>query len=61
MDGPDPDSRRAALRRPGILRRHVLHRNTELVVFEDCSHAAIYENVEAFNARTLAFLQRHSR
>jgi len=34
--------------------------DTELVVFEDCSHAAIYENVEAFNARTLAFLQRHS-
>jgi pimeloyl-ACP methyl ester carboxylesterase len=31
--------------------------NTELVVFEDCSHAAIYENVEAFNTRTLAFLQ----
>jgi pimeloyl-ACP methyl ester carboxylesterase len=34
--------------------------DTELVVFEDCAHAAIYENVEAFNARTLAFLQRHS-
>ena len=34
--------------------------DTELVVFEDCSHAPIYENVEAFNARTLAFLQRHS-
>jgi pimeloyl-ACP methyl ester carboxylesterase len=32
----------------------------ELVVFEDCSHAAIYENVPDFNARTLAFLQRHS-
>jgi 3-oxoadipate enol-lactonase len=34
--------------------------NTELIVFEDCSHAPIYENVEAFNGRTLAFLQRHS-
>jgi pimeloyl-ACP methyl ester carboxylesterase len=34
--------------------------DTELVVFEDCSHAPIYENVEAFNAKTLAFLQRHS-
>jgi 3-oxoadipate enol-lactonase len=34
--------------------------DTELVVFEDCSHAPLYENVEAFNARTLAFLQRHS-
>jgi pimeloyl-ACP methyl ester carboxylesterase len=32
----------------------------ELVVFEDCSHAPIYENVEEFNDRTLAFLQRHS-
>jgi pimeloyl-ACP methyl ester carboxylesterase len=34
--------------------------DTELVVFEDCSHAPIYENVQAFNDRTLAFLQRHS-
>jgi pimeloyl-ACP methyl ester carboxylesterase len=34
--------------------------DTELVVFEDCSHAAIYENVPDFNAQTLAFLQRHS-
>jgi pimeloyl-ACP methyl ester carboxylesterase len=33
---------------------------SELVVFEDCSHAPIYENVEEFNQRTLAFLQRHS-
>jgi pimeloyl-ACP methyl ester carboxylesterase len=32
----------------------------ELVVFEDCSHAPIYENVEAFNARTLTFLQARS-
>jgi 3-oxoadipate enol-lactonase len=31
----------------------------ELVVFEDCSHAPIYENVQDFNDRTLAFLQRH--
>ncbi len=28
-------------------------------MFEDCSHAPIYENVEEFNARTLAFLQQH--
>ena len=34
--------------------------NTELIVFEDCAHAAIYENVEGFNAETLDFLQRHS-
>src|SRR6516164_3637593 len=33
---------------------------SEVVVFEDCSHAPIYENVEEFNARTLAFLTRHS-
>jgi pimeloyl-ACP methyl ester carboxylesterase len=33
---------------------------SELVVFEDCSHAPIYENVEEFNRRTLEFLRRHS-
>jgi pimeloyl-ACP methyl ester carboxylesterase len=33
---------------------------SELTVFEDCAHAPIYENVEEFNQRTLAFLQRHS-
>ena len=33
--------------------------NSEVLVFEDCSHAPIYENVEGFNAQTLAFLQRH--
>jgi pimeloyl-ACP methyl ester carboxylesterase len=33
--------------------------DTELIVFEDSSHAAIYENVEEFNQRTLAFLLRH--
>lgn len=31
----------------------------ELIVFEDCAHAPIYENVEQFNGQTLAFLQRH--
>jgi 3-oxoadipate enol-lactonase len=34
--------------------------NTELHVFEDCAHAAIYEDVEGFNQRTLYFLQRHN-
>jgi 3-oxoadipate enol-lactonase len=34
--------------------------NTELIVFEDCAHAAIYENIEEFNTQTLDFLQRHS-
>ena len=33
--------------------------NTELIVFENCSHAPIYENVEGFNEQTLDFLQRH--
>jgi pimeloyl-ACP methyl ester carboxylesterase len=31
----------------------------DLHVFEDCSHAPIYQNVEAFNQRTLAFLDQH--
>ena len=35
-------------------------RNSEIVVFEDASHAPIYEQVEEFNQRTLAFLQAHS-
>jgi 3-oxoadipate enol-lactonase len=35
-------------------------KGSELHVFEDCSHAPIYENVEAFNATTLAFLQKHT-
>ncbi len=34
--------------------------DSELIVFEDASHAPIYENVEEFNERTLAFLQQHS-
>jgi proline iminopeptidase len=33
--------------------------DTELIVFEDCAHAPIYENVDEFNERTLAFLRRH--
>lgn len=32
----------------------------ELVIFEGCSHAPIYENVAEFNARTLDFLTRNS-
>jgi len=35
-------------------------KGSELHVFEDCSHAPIYENVAAFNEATLAFLQKHS-
>lgn len=35
-------------------------RNSELLIFEGCSHAAIYEKVEEFNQKTLAFLRQHS-
>jgi pimeloyl-ACP methyl ester carboxylesterase len=35
-------------------------RNSELHVFEDCSHAPLYENVPAFNEKTLAFLSKHA-
>lgn len=35
-------------------------RNSELVVFEGCSHAPIYENVAEFNGKTLEFLKRHA-
>jgi 3-oxoadipate enol-lactonase len=33
-------------------------RGSELQIFEGCSHAPIYEKVEEFNQKTLAFLQR---
>jgi pimeloyl-ACP methyl ester carboxylesterase len=33
--------------------------NAELTVFAGCAHAPLYEQVEEFNGRTLAFLQRH--
>ena len=35
-------------------------KGAELVVFEDCAHAPIYENVAEFNARTIDFLTRSS-
>jgi pimeloyl-ACP methyl ester carboxylesterase len=35
-------------------------KGSELVVFEGCSHAPIYENVADFNARTMDFLTRNS-
>ena len=34
--------------------------NSELIVFEGCAHAPLYENVADFNQKTLAFLQRHA-
>ena len=35
-------------------------RDSELLVFEGCAHAALYEKVEEFNQQTLNFLQRHA-
>lgn len=35
-------------------------KGSELIVFDACSHASIYEKVEEFNQKTLDFLQRHS-
>ena len=35
-------------------------KDSELYIFEDCSHAPLYENVAAFNEKTLAFLKKHA-
>jgi 3-oxoadipate enol-lactonase len=35
-------------------------KGSELVVFETCAHAPIYESVAEFNEKTSAFLKRHS-
>ena len=35
-------------------------RKSEIVVFENCSHAPIYEKVSEFNQKTLAFLKRNT-
>ena len=35
-------------------------RESELLIFEGCMHAPIYEQVEEFNQKTLEFLQLHS-
>jgi len=34
-------------------------KGSELLVFETCAHAPIYESVAEFNERTLSFLKRH--
>ncbi len=34
-------------------------KNSELVIFEGCSHAGLYERTEEFNQKTLEFLKRH--
>jgi pimeloyl-ACP methyl ester carboxylesterase len=35
-------------------------RHSEMLIFEGSAHAPIYESVEEFNQKTLAFLQRHA-
>jgi pimeloyl-ACP methyl ester carboxylesterase len=35
-------------------------KGSELVIFETCAHAPIYESVAEFNEKTLAFLNRHT-
>ncbi len=35
-------------------------KRSELLVFEGCAHAPIYESVAEFNEKTLSFLSRHS-
>ena len=35
-------------------------KGSELLVFESCSHAPIYESVSEFNQKTLSFLSRHA-
>ena len=35
-------------------------RDSELLIFEGCAHAPLYEKVEEFNQKTLGFLQRHT-
>lgn len=35
-------------------------RNSEMLIFEGCAHAALYQDVVAFNEKTLAFLRRHA-
>jgi hypothetical protein len=43
------------------LRRTFSHQRQELLIFDGCAHAPIYENVEEFNEKTLQFLKRHER
>jgi pimeloyl-ACP methyl ester carboxylesterase len=40
------------------MKRNIQH--AELMIFEGCAHAPIYEQVDEFNQTTLEFLKRHS-
>jgi len=35
--------------------------NSEVLIFDGCAHAPLYESVEEFNEKTLQFLQRQAR
>ena len=35
-------------------------KDSVLLIFEDCAHAPIYEKVDEFNQKTLAFLKQHT-
>ena len=35
-------------------------KTSELYIFEDCSHEPLYQNVAAFNEKTLPFLKRRA-
>ncbi len=35
-------------------------KGSEVVIFEGCAHAPIYEKVDEFNQKTLVFLQKHT-
>ena len=35
-------------------------KGSELIVFETCAHAPIYESVAEFNEKTLGFLRAHA-
>lgn len=39
--------------------RNAIH-GSEVAIFEGCAHAPIYERVDEFNRRTIAFLRRHA-
>jgi pimeloyl-ACP methyl ester carboxylesterase len=41
-----------------MLTSHIKH--SEVVIFEGCAHAPIYEDVSLFNTTTLEFLQNHT-
>jgi pimeloyl-ACP methyl ester carboxylesterase len=45
--------------RPGVSPLTEGIKGSELVIFTDCAHAPIYENVAEFNARTMDFLTRN--